>query len=63
VLLDFYAYAQRHSLDYDSFSQYGVTLDQLKDVQAEQGVEFRGGDILLIRFGEKLNHLPFSQLR
>ncbi|KAH7340482.1 hypothetical protein B0J17DRAFT_651521 [Rhizoctonia solani] len=50
VLLDFYAYAQRHKLDYSAFSQYGLTLDQLKAVQAEQGIEFGDGDILLIRF-------------
>ncbi|CUA72455.1 NAD(P)H-quinone oxidoreductase subunit 5, chloroplastic [Rhizoctonia solani] len=51
VLLDFYAYAQRHNIEYSAFSQYGVTLDRLKAVQAEQGIEFRTGDILLIRFG------------
>ncbi|CAE7181617.1 unnamed protein product, partial [Rhizoctonia solani] len=51
ILLDFYAYAQRHNIEYSAFSQYGITLDQLKAVQAEQGIEFRPGDILLIRFG------------
>lgn len=51
VLLDFYAYAQRHKLEYDPYTPYGVTVQQLKAVQAEQGIEFRKGDILLIRFG------------
>ncbi|KAF8610156.1 putative cyclase [Ceratobasidium sp. AG-I] len=51
VLLDFYAYAQRHQLEYDPYSPYGVTVQQLKAVQAEQGIEFQKGDIVLIRFG------------
>jgi hypothetical protein len=68
VLLDFYAYAQRHDIEYDPYSQYGITLEQLKAIQAEEGVEFQDGDILLIRFGTNhrahhgrpSNHLKFA---
>ncbi|CAE6525435.1 unnamed protein product [Rhizoctonia solani] len=63
VLLDFYAYAQRHNLEYGAFSQYGITLDQLKAVQAEQGIEFRHGDILLIRFGFTAQYNALSDER
>ncbi|KAG8685389.1 hypothetical protein FRC09_014776 [Ceratobasidium sp. 395] len=51
VLLDFYAYALRHNIEYDPYSRYGITLEQLEAVKKEQGVEFHEGDILLIRFG------------
>ncbi|CAE6425990.1 unnamed protein product [Rhizoctonia solani] len=63
VLLDFYAYAQRHNLNYDPFSQHGASLDQIKAVQAEQGVEIRGGDILLIRFGFIAQYTTLSDER
>lgn len=63
VLLDFYAYAQKHNIEYDPYSQYGVTLEQLKSVQAEQGVEFRDGDIVLIRFGHIAVYDTFSDER
>lgn len=61
VPLDFYAYAQRHKLEYDPFSYYGVTVEELKAVQAEQGVEFQRGDILLIRSGASIYVLLMFQ--
>ncbi|KAG8698347.1 hypothetical protein FRC08_005987 [Ceratobasidium sp. 394] len=63
VLLDFYGYAQRHKIDYDPYSQYGITLEQLEAVRAEQGVEFHEGDILLIRFGHIAVYNSFSDDR
>ena len=51
VLLDFAAWADRNGVVVDPMSSVGITVNQLKQVAAEQGVEFLPGDILFIRSG------------
>jgi hypothetical protein len=51
VLLDYVAYAQRHSIEYKALSDHAVSLDVLLDVAKEQNVSFRRGDILFVRIG------------
>ncbi|KPI37684.1 uncharacterized protein AB675_125 [Cyphellophora attinorum] len=51
VLLDWYAYAERHSINVLAFKNQAIPLSQLKEVAREQGVAFRQGDVLLIRTG------------
>ncbi|RFU34864.1 hypothetical protein B7463_g1440, partial [Scytalidium lignicola] len=51
VLLDYYAWTRRHGKDYEPFSHHSITLENLKQVAKEQGIEFQVGDILLIRSG------------
>jgi kynurenine formamidase len=51
VLLDFKGYAQAHQQAYDQFSGFRIGTAELEAVAAWQGVTFRAGDILLIRFG------------
>ncbi|KAH6880734.1 hypothetical protein B0T10DRAFT_411630 [Thelonectria olida] len=51
VLLDFVRWAEARDLEFDPFDSYAITLDQLLQVAGWEGVEFRGGDILLVRTG------------
>lgn len=48
VLLDVYKWAKE---SYDPFTPHGLTVADLKRCAREQGVEFRRGDILIIRSG------------
>ena len=51
VLLDWHAYRTKHKIPYEPFKTGSITLEQLKAVQKEQGVEVKFGDILIIRSG------------
>lgn len=51
VLLDFATWADLNDIEYDPFATYHITLDQLKEVAAWEGVESKFGDILLVRSG------------
>ncbi|KAM4064946.1 putative cyclase domain-containing protein [Hirsutella rhossiliensis] len=51
VLLDYVAYAEKHSITYSPLSQHGIPLRVLKQMACDQGIEFRRGDILFIRTG------------
>ncbi len=51
VLLDWRAYALRKGIKYSPFESYQIPLTELLEVAVEEGVEFRPGDILLIRSG------------
>lgn len=58
VLLDlvrFFTEGGTKPLPYDPWSTHGFSVKDLEDCAAKQGVEFRRGDILLIRggFGQK----------
>ncbi|CAG7950841.1 unnamed protein product [Penicillium nalgiovense] len=59
VLLDFKRYAESQKIDYDEFSSFRIGTRELDAVAAWQGLTFRTGDILLIRFGvtEKLGQM------
>lgn len=51
VLLDWRSYAVRKGIQYSPFESYSILLSELLEVAAEEQVQFRPGDILLIRSG------------
>lgn len=51
VLLDFVRYAKRKGITYSVMKNYGIGVEQLKEMIKEQGVTLRPGDILLVRCG------------
>ncbi|KAL0083577.1 putative cyclase-domain-containing protein [Phycomyces blakesleeanus] len=51
VLLDFARWAEVNVPDYDAFTRYEITVEELDAVAAHQGVTFEEGDILLLRTG------------
>ncbi|KAK9449887.1 uncharacterized protein V1518DRAFT_414979 [Limtongia smithiae] len=59
VLIDFAAWAEKEGIEFDPFVRYGITLEQIHAIAAWEGVEFKFGDILLIRSGwvKKYNSL------
>lgn len=52
VLLDFYTYAKEKSIEYEPWSQYGITMEQLEDVAKWANITYQKGDIVLIRTGK-----------
>ncbi|KAI4734232.1 hypothetical protein E4T50_15221 [Aureobasidium sp. EXF-12298] len=51
VLIDYVAYAARHKIEYSPTDYHAITLQAIQQAAEEQGVEFRRGDILLVRSG------------
>lgn len=51
ILLDFPRWADRHQIEYNPGSSYQITRSQLEAIAGEQFVQFRPGDILIIRSG------------
>ena len=51
VLIDFKAYMESQSKPYHSLDGYRITVEDVEEVARHQGVEFRHGDILIIRTG------------
>ncbi|SPJ71472.1 uncharacterized protein FTOL_01200 [Fusarium torulosum] len=51
VLLDYAAYAEEKGLDFHPFDGNRITVNDLEACAAHQKVEFRPGDILLVRTG------------
>jgi hypothetical protein len=51
VLIDYVAYAARHKIEYSPTDYHDITLQAIQQAAEEQGVEFRRGDILLVRSG------------
>ncbi|KAK1978936.1 hypothetical protein LZ30DRAFT_751772 [Colletotrichum cereale] len=51
VLVDYKAYAEAKGIDYHPFDGYRITTEDIEAVAAHQGVEFREGDIFLLRTG------------
>lgn len=51
VLLDWYSWATEQGIQIDHFASHGIPLSELQAVAAAQKVQFRPGDILLIRTG------------
>ncbi|KAJ3528953.1 hypothetical protein NM208_g9974 [Fusarium decemcellulare] len=51
VLLDWFSWAQENNMTIDPFSKYAIPLSELLAVAAAQNVQFRFGDILLVRTG------------
>ena len=51
VLIDYFAYAQRHNIKYKIPGRHPITQIDIENVAKEQNLEFRPGDILLVRTG------------
>ncbi|POR32492.1 Uncharacterized protein TPAR_07276 [Tolypocladium paradoxum] len=51
VLVDYKAYADRKGIQYSPFSAHKITIAIVEDIVREQGVEFRRGDLFLLRTG------------
>ncbi|KAF9873910.1 hypothetical protein CkaCkLH20_08644 [Colletotrichum karsti] len=51
VLIDYKAYADEKGIEYHPFGGNRITVQEIEAVAAHQGVEFKHGDIFLIRFG------------
>ncbi len=51
VLLDYHSWKLEKGETYDAFSTHQIQLDELLQVAKAQNVEFKVGDILLVRSG------------
>ncbi|KAM0326257.1 hypothetical protein ACHAQA_006854 [Verticillium albo-atrum] len=51
VLIDFVAYAEAKGIEFHPFDGYRITVEEIEDVARHQGVEFRPGDVFLLRLG------------
>ncbi|KAK9700472.1 hypothetical protein K7432_012177 [Basidiobolus ranarum] len=56
VLLDYGRWAQKHRPDFDPFQRNEITVAELDQVAKVQNVEFRQGDVLLLRTGWTTKH-------
>ncbi|KAF1809940.1 hypothetical protein P152DRAFT_421986 [Eremomyces bilateralis CBS 781.70] len=51
VLIDYCAWAEKKGIQYDPMSRHCIKLDDMKQIAKEQNIEFRQGDILIVRSG------------
>ncbi|KAJ9657552.1 hypothetical protein H2201_008153 [Coniosporium apollinis] len=51
VLIDYKAYADANGISYDPFSDHRITVADIETIAKSQGVEFRQGDIIIVRSG------------
>lgn len=51
MLIDYVAYAQRNGIKYSPVETHHITVDALEAAAKDQGVEFKPGDILIVRAG------------
>ncbi|RDW69684.1 hypothetical protein BP6252_08704 [Coleophoma cylindrospora] len=58
VLLDFVAYAARKGIAYDPVRFYAIPLETIQQMAVESHVEFRTGDIVLLRTGKVHDGVP-----
>lgn len=51
VLLDYVSWATRNGVQYNAASKHCITYQNLIDIARDQGVQFRVGDLLMLRTG------------
>ena len=51
VLIDYAGYAKEKGIDYHALDGYRITVEDVEEVARHQGVEFRAGDVLVLRTG------------
>ena len=51
VLVDYRAYAEAHGINYSPFETHKITVEDLEAVAKWEGLEFKHGDILIVRSG------------
>lgn len=63
ILLDYRAWAEQQGKKYDCFSDYRIKMSELEEVAKWEGVDFRQGDVLIIRTGftEELGEMNGEQ--
>ncbi|KAK4894352.1 hypothetical protein LTR27_007485 [Elasticomyces elasticus] len=61
VLLDYATWAERQGRSSPAFETTPITVEELKQVAADQGTIFRKGDILLLRTGWMKSYIALSQ--
>ena len=50
-MIDYYTYAQKKDLEYEPWSYHQITVADIQNIANECAIEFRTGDILLLRTG------------
>lgn len=51
VLIDYVRYAEENGIKYDPFTDHRITTDTIEKIAKNEGVEFRPGDIIIVRSG------------
>lgn len=51
VLIDYKAWAEKNGVKYSCFEPHAITVENIEKVAKDQGVEFKPGDVLIIRSG------------
>ncbi|RFU28544.1 hypothetical protein B7463_g7792, partial [Scytalidium lignicola] len=51
VLIDFKAYAEEKGITFDPFGKHAITTTDLEEVAKAQGVDFKQGDVFILRTG------------
>jgi len=51
VLLDYVRYAEKKGIKYEVMTRHQITIEVLDEMAADQGVELKPGDILIVRSG------------
>lgn len=51
VLIDYKRWADRNAVNYSPFEAKRITVKEIETIGKEQGVEFRTGDVFIIRSG------------
>ncbi|CRK36803.1 hypothetical protein BN1723_015127 [Verticillium longisporum] len=51
VLIDFKSYAEEKGIDFHPFDGYRISVEEIEQVAKHQSVEFRPGDVFLLRTG------------
>ena len=51
VFIDYKLWAEENGKDYDPFTDHRISIEELETVAKKQGVEFKQGDVLIVRSG------------
>lgn len=64
VLLDYHEWRQKQSRSHDAFATASISVEDLKQIAKDQGVEIKFGDILIVRSGymDAYNKLSRSEI-
>ena len=51
VFIDYKRYADENGITYDPFTDHRITIDEIEKIAKKQGVEFKTGDVIIVRCG------------
>lgn len=65
VLIDYKSWAEKRGIEYSPFSAHQITVSDIEQIAKDQGVEFRLGDMIIIRSGftEELTGIADAEQR